>query len=180
MCIFALKEAILKYCSLNSNVYSCFLDASKVFDRVNHSKLFDSLLKRDVPLYIITMVVFWYSTKTMYERWNNVMLSKFKASNGVRQGGILSPYLFCLYTDELSKMLNNVTIGCFVGASLVNHLMYADDLVVLAPSATGPSLLPSLLQLPCWAHQCSCSTPPARLQSLHGRGGPRRQHPEAL
>ena len=32
MCIFALKEAILKYRALNSNVYSCFLDASKAFD----------------------------------------------------------------------------------------------------------------------------------------------------
>ena len=51
------------------------------------------------------------------------MSSGFKVTNGVRQGGIVSPYLFCVY------MLNNVNAGCFVGASLVNHLMYADDLV---------------------------------------------------
>ena len=38
-------------------------------------------------------------------------------------------------------MLNNVNAGCFVGASLDNHLMYADDLVLLAPSAAGLSLL---------------------------------------
>ena len=48
---------------------------------------------------------------------------------------------FCVYADELSRMLNNVNAGCFVGASLVNHLMYADDLVLLAPSAAGLSLL---------------------------------------
>ena len=53
----------------------------------------------------------------------------------------LSPYLFCVYADELSRMLNNVNAGCFVGGSLVNHLMYADDLVLLAPSAAGLSLL---------------------------------------
>ena len=69
------------------------------------------------------------------------MSSGFKVTNGVRQGGILSPYLFCVYADELSRMLNNVIAGCFVGASLVNHLMYADDLVLLAPSAAGLSLL---------------------------------------
>ena len=28
---------------------------------------------------------------------------------------------FCVYADELSRMLNNVNAGCFVGASLVNH-----------------------------------------------------------
>ena len=131
----------MKYRSLNSNVYSCFLDASKAFDRVNHSKLFDTLRKRDVPMYIIIILAFWYSTQTMYVPWNNVTSSGFRVSNGVRQGGILSPYLFCVYTDELSKMLNNVKAGCFVGASLINHLMYADDLVVLAPSATGLALL---------------------------------------
>ena len=43
--------------------------------------------------------------------------------------------------DEPSRILNNVKAGCFVGAALVNHLMYADDLVLLAPSAAGLSLL---------------------------------------
>ena len=96
MCIFALKEAILKYRALNSNVYSCFLDASKAFDRVNHSKLFDTLVKRGVPLYIIRIIRFWYTSQTMYVRWNNVISSGFKVTNGVRQGGILSPYLLCV------------------------------------------------------------------------------------
>ena len=68
------------------------------------------------------------------------MSTGFNVSNGVRQGGILSPYLFCIYVDELSKMLNNEHVGCFVGTMLVNHLMYADDLVLLSPSAAGLSI----------------------------------------
>ena len=51
MCILAFKEAILKYRDLSSNVYTCFLDASKAFDRVNHFKLFTTLSKRNVPMY---------------------------------------------------------------------------------------------------------------------------------
>ena len=72
------------------------------------------------------------------------MSTGFNVSNGVRQGGILSPYLFCIDVDELSKMLNNEHVGCFVGTMLVNHLMYADDLVLLSPSAAGLSILLSI------------------------------------
>ena len=55
-----------------------------------------------------------------------------------------SPHLFCIDVDELSKMLNNEHVGCFVGTMLVNHLMYADDLVLLSPSAAGLSILLSI------------------------------------
>ncbi len=103
---YAFKEAVLKYRSLNSNVYSCFLDASKAFDRMNHYVLFDKLLKHGVPLYAVRILIVWYTSQTML-RWNNVLSSGFGVSNGVRQGGILSPYLFCVYMDDRSIKLNN-------------------------------------------------------------------------
>ena len=134
---------MLKYCSLNSNVYSCFLDAS-TFDRVNHYVLFDKLLKRGVPLYVVRILIFWYTSQTMYVRWNNVISSGFGVSNGVRQGGILSPYIFCVYMDDLSIKLNYIKVGCTIGTTLINHLMYADDLVLLSPSTIGLSLLLSV------------------------------------
>ena len=65
----------------------------------------------------------------------------FSVSNGVRQGGILSPYLFCVYMDDLSQKLYNVNAGCYMGTELVNNLMYADDMVILAPSHVGLSML---------------------------------------
>ena len=133
--MYAFKEAVLKYRSINSNVYSCFVDASKAFDRVNHYVLFDKLIKRGVPLYVVRILIFWYTTQTMYVRWNNVISSGFGVSNGVRQGGILSLYLFCVYMDDLSNKLNDIKVGYTIGATLINHLMYADDLVLLSPSA---------------------------------------------
>ena len=69
------------------------------------------------------------------------MSNHFSVTNGVRQGGILSPYLFCVYMDALSNKLNNVSAGCIIGSSLINHLMYADDLVLMAPSSMGLSML---------------------------------------
>ena len=46
--------------------------------------------------------------------------------------------------DDLSNKLNDIKVGCTIGATLINHLMYADDLVLLSPSAMGLSLLLSV------------------------------------
>ena len=71
----------------------------------------------------------------MCVRWGSSISSSFRVANGVRQGGILSPHLFNVYVDDLSQILNRCRTGCLSGT--INHLMYADDLVLLSPSATG-------------------------------------------
>ena len=46
MCIYALKELVTKYTSQGSNIFCCFLDASKAFDRICHNTLFNKLIVR--------------------------------------------------------------------------------------------------------------------------------------
>ena len=136
-CIYLLKEIVQMYSTLNSSVFLCFLDASKAFDRVNHRKLFNLMKVAGIPGYIIRILVFWYSSQRMCIRWGSTHSDFFHVSNGVRQGGILSPYLFCFYVNNLSSHLNSVNTGCIVGNSCINHLMYADDLVLISPSVSG-------------------------------------------
>ena len=140
-CIYILKEALNLYKSLNSCVSLCFLDASKAFDRVNHSVLFKKLSSRGVPLYIIRILSFWYENQTMCVRWGKLLSDSFKLSNGVRQGGILSPRLFTVYMDDLSTRLNKLKIGCTIGEMIINHLMFADDIVLISPSTYGLKVL---------------------------------------
>ena len=71
-----------------------FLDTSTAFDRLKHSTLFRKLIDRRVPNYIVTIMMYWYANKTMCVRWSGIVSQGFHVTNGVRQGGILSPYLF--------------------------------------------------------------------------------------
>lgn len=135
--IYLLKELTDKYKCLNGNVFMCFLDASKAFDRVNHNLLFSKLLKRGVPTYLVRLINFWYTEQTMCVRWAGVISGQFNVTNGVRQGGILSPFLFNLFVDDLSVALNSCNTGCVVGDAVINHVMYADDLVLVSPCQDG-------------------------------------------
>jgi len=64
----------------------------------------------------------------------------FNVTNEVRQGGVLSPYLFkspylfAVYLDELSIQLGSARVGCTVENMVVDHLMFADDICVFSPS----------------------------------------------
>ena len=57
--------------------------------------------------------------------------------NGVKQGGVLSPILFCVYLDELLKRLERTGVGCFIGHHFFGSVGYADDVKLLSPSITG-------------------------------------------
>ena len=57
----------------------------------------------------------------------------FTISNSVRQGGISCPKLSFVYMDDLSKLLINSGIGCFIDNVCFNHVFYAEDLCLMAP-----------------------------------------------
>ena len=52
----------------------------------------------------------------------------------MKQGGVLSPVLFCIYIDNLLLRLSKCGVGCFIGNYFVGALAYADDIVLIAPT----------------------------------------------
>ena len=91
---YTLKEYIEYYKNRRSTVYVTFLDASKVFDRLNYWLLFDNLVKKHVLLFIIKLLCFWYTSQKMFVRWYVSTATQFTVANGVKQGGIISLILF--------------------------------------------------------------------------------------
>ena len=150
MAVFTLKEVIDFYNSSSTPVYACMLDSSKAFDRVNHFHLFSKLLKRNAPKLLIRILYIWYKTQTFAVIWNNCTSVPFTVCNGVRQGGVLSPFLFNIFMEDLSDILCDTKIGCFINGNCFNHICYADDAVLLAPS---PEALQMLINL-CYSFSC--------------------------
>ena len=92
------------------------MDASKAFDSVCYSELFNILLdKKYVPECPITLLCYMYLNQACCVKWNSKNLTDFTVSNGVKQGAVISPILFTAYMDKLFKQLKRNGIGCHVG-----------------------------------------------------------------
>ena len=137
LCLFTFRQIVEYYNSHSSPVFICFMDASKAFDKVHHWTLFKKLIDRKIPNVIVRLLVYWYSKQKYYIQWGKYMSPSFNAINGVKQGGILSPKLFNIYTNDLSNELLKSNIGCSLFGNVVNHLFYADDIVLICTSAKG-------------------------------------------
>jgi len=58
----------------------------------------------------------------------------YELKAGVRQGGVLSPILFGIYIDGLVKLVDKSNTGCKIGVLCTAIFLYADDIILLAPS----------------------------------------------
>jgi len=143
MCPMVLKETLAYYTTDGGNAFCTLLDATKAFDRVNYCKLFRELIKRDLPVVYIRLMVNMYTNSVTRVSWNGVFSSFFPVNNGVRQGGVISPILFCIYIDGLLQRLIKSGVGCYmyIGDIFVGALAYADDIVLVAPSASAMRLM---------------------------------------
>jgi len=76
----------------------------------------------------------------------------FLAKCGVRQGrgGVLSPYLFAMYVDELITRLRQCGYGLHIGQLLVGCAVYADDTALLFASCYGLQRLLNICDHSVW------------------------------
>ena len=129
------KETISSYTkSKIDKVFCLFVDLSKAFDTVDHLLLGKILLKRKIPPDIVLFLMHYLRNQRARIIWKSERGEYIQIEKGVRQGGILSPFLFKLYIDDVLNDICNSNIGCMLGIKRINILAYADDLVLIAQS----------------------------------------------
>ena len=123
----------------NKHIYMCFIDYSKAFDCVDHTLLWRALEDMGVPKHLIVLLRNLYCNQEATVRTEAGDTEWFKIGKGVRQGCILSPYLFNLYTETIMRRaeMDSDNEGVRVGGCCINNLRYADDTTLIAESLNG-------------------------------------------
>ena len=176
-CIFSFKEIVNHYHSLNTPVYACFIDVKSAFDRLSHWKLYQKLIAKGIPKKIINILKFWNLNQKLCVNWGSSMSHHFYMGNGIRQGSLISPFLYNLYVDLLSERLSGSRIGCFIGDNAVNNLSWADDLVVMAPSAHALIDLLNICDIFAEEHLIIYNTKKTKCMLFHCNASPILEYP---
>ena len=131
-------ELINAFARGGSPVYACLLDYRKAFDFVNHEKMFDILVNRNVNLVFLRLLIVIYINQKCYVKWNGTRSYSFNVTNGTRQGAVFSPRGgFNTYLHELQQDLRKSGYGLQLGTKWYGGLFWADDGILLSTSVQG-------------------------------------------
>ena len=92
---------IKKAREFQKNIYFCFIDYAKVFDWVDHKKLW-KLQEMRILDHLTCLLRNLYAGQEATIRPGHGTIDWFQIGKGVRQGCILSPCLFDLYTEYIT------------------------------------------------------------------------------
>ena len=123
--------------SIRKTIYFCFIYYAKVFDCVDHNKLWKILKEMGIPDHLICLLRNLYAGQEAAVRSGHGHRTDcFQIGKGVLQGCILSPWLFNLYAEYIiwNAGLEEAQAGIKISGRTIKHLRYADDTTLMAES----------------------------------------------
>jgi hypothetical protein len=133
--IFVLNSMIQTQLLKNQKLYACFVDLSQAFDTPNHKLLWKVLLQAGVSLKFVRIFSFIYEHAFARVSTPEGLTEPINIMKGVLQGESASPSLFNLFLEGIVNKLDSYFVAGINLQNIVVHiLMYADDMVLVAPS----------------------------------------------
>ena len=114
----------------------CFIDYAKVFDCVNHKRLWKMVKEMGILDHLTCLLRNLYAAQEATVRTGHGTTDCFQIGKGVHQGCILSSCLFNLYAEYIMRNagLEEARAGIKIAGRNINNLRYAGDTTLMAES----------------------------------------------
>ena len=121
-----------------NDLYICYIDFEKAFDRVRWDKMMEILKELSVDWRDRRMIKDLYMRQEAVVRLESGDTEPGTIGRGVRQGCPLSPLLFSIYAESMMKdALDNVEEGVLIGGRLLKDVRFADDQAMVSSTKEG-------------------------------------------
>ena len=131
--IFILRMIVERTIEKQRDLYLCFIDYEKAFDRVKHTHLMEILENIGIDKNDLNIIRKLYWSQKACVRVSGEETEYQEIRRGVRQGCVLSPDLFSLYGEMIMRRIRECE-GVRIGGQNINNIRYADDTVLVADS----------------------------------------------
>ena len=136
--IFAVKQIVEKIIEKNKKVYMAFVDLEKAYDNVSREKLWKVLDEYGVKGKLLRAIQALYEDGKARVKVGGLESELFGVHRGVRQGCTLSPWLFNVFIDRVTREARrHFRSEVKLSTGDVGVLLFADDMVVMAESVEG-------------------------------------------
>ena len=133
--VFTLRQVMEKAIEKRRELLVAFIDLEKAYDRVNRVKLCEALRQAQVGEGLVRTVQSLYMECEARVKVGEKQSEWFNVDQGVRQGCTLSPWLFTVFLDAIAKEAREGFVeGVRMGNEIVDFLLFADDMVLVADS----------------------------------------------
>ena len=151
----------------NGNLFKCYIDLTKAYDKVDRSILWKVLRRYGVPEVLISVIKNFHDGARARVRVDGILSEVFELNTGVKQGSVLSPTLFNIFLGAIvhaaRREFKEASLGVplkfsmsdsLLGERTQNHpflsytitdILFADDMELLARAADALNVMLQIL-----------------------------------
>ena len=126
--IFLLRQLMERYREQKKDLHMVFIDLEKAYDKIPRMVMWWALEKHKVPTKYISLIKDMYNNVVTSVRAGDGETDTFPITIGLHQGSALSPYIFDLVIDEVTKDIQGDIPWC---------MLFADDVVLVDKTRVG-------------------------------------------
>lgn len=127
---------IEKAAEYNIELHMAFIDYRKAIDSLETWAILRAMEKARIDSRYTNLIRHIYNKAVLHVRIDeDMMTDQVKVEKGIRQGDSISPKLFTLALEDVFKDINWEGKGVLIDGEYLNHLRFADDILLISSCA---------------------------------------------